>query len=56
MPIVGDCKDVIGKLAAELAKRQDEGGGVPERSAWLAQLAEWKEPTRTVTTSSPTAR
>jgi acetolactate synthase I/II/III large subunit len=43
VPIVGDCKDVIGKLAAELAKRQDEAGGVPDRSAWLHQLAEWKE-------------
>ena len=42
VPIVGDCKDVIGKLAAELAKRQDEAGGVPDRSAWLAQLAEWR--------------
>ena len=43
VPIVGDCKDVIGKLAAELVKRQDEIGGVPDRSAWLRQLAEWKE-------------
>ncbi|MGZ6545069.1 MAG: thiamine pyrophosphate-dependent enzyme, partial [Actinomycetota bacterium] len=42
VPIVGDCKDVIGKLATELAKRQDETGGVPDRSAWLGQLDEWK--------------
>ena len=42
VPIVGDCKDVIGKLAAELAKRQDEAGGVPDRNAWLGQLDEWK--------------
>ncbi len=42
VPIVGDCKDVIGKLAAELAKRQEEAGGVPERGPWLRQLAEWK--------------
>jgi acetolactate synthase-1/2/3 large subunit len=41
VPIVGDCKDVIGKLAAELAKRQGEQG-VPDRSAWLGQLAEWQ--------------
>ena len=41
VPIVGDCKDVIGKMAAELAARQDEGDGVPDRSAWLAQLREW---------------
>ncbi|MDP9297109.1 MAG: thiamine pyrophosphate-dependent enzyme, partial [Actinomycetota bacterium] len=42
VPIVGDCKDVIGKLAAELAKRQDEGGGVPDRTAWLQQIAAWQ--------------
>ncbi len=42
VPIVGDCKDVIGKLAAELAKRQDDGEGVPDRGAWLRQLNEWK--------------
>ncbi|MGZ5301150.1 MAG: acetolactate synthase large subunit [Actinomycetota bacterium] len=43
VPIVGDCKDVIGKLANELAKRQDEAGGVPDRTAWLGQLGEWKQ-------------
>ncbi len=43
VPIVGDCRDVIGKLAAELATRQDEAGGVPDRSAWLAQLDAWRE-------------
>ena len=42
VPIVGDCKDVIGKLAAELAKRQEEGGGVPDRMAWLQQIAAWQ--------------
>jgi acetolactate synthase-1/2/3 large subunit len=42
VPIVGDCKDVIGKLANELAKRQDEAGGVPDRQPWLARLNEWK--------------
>jgi acetolactate synthase-1/2/3 large subunit len=41
VPIVGDCKDVIAKLAVELAKRQ-EGTGVPDRSAWLSQLDEWQ--------------
>ncbi len=41
VPIVGDCKDVIAKLAVELAKRQ-EGAGVPDRSAWLSQLDEWQ--------------
>ena len=41
VPIVGDCKDVIAKLATELAKRQ-EGTGVPDRSAWLSQLDEWQ--------------
>jgi acetolactate synthase-1/2/3 large subunit len=43
VPIVGDCKDVIGKLAAELHKRQEEAGGVPDRSAWLGQLREWRQ-------------
>ena len=42
VPIVGDCLDVIAKLVAELAKRQDEAGGAPDRSAWLGQLAEWQ--------------
>ena len=41
VPIVGDCKDVIAKLAAELEKRQAEAGA-PDRSAWLGQLAEWQ--------------
>jgi len=41
VPIVGDCKDVIAKLASELEKRQAEGGS-PDRSAWLGQLAEWQ--------------
>ncbi len=43
VPIVGDCKDVIGKLAHEIGKRQDEGGGVPDRTAWLGQLEAWKQ-------------
>jgi acetolactate synthase-1/2/3 large subunit len=43
IPIVGDCKDVIGKMAAELAKRQEEAGGPPDRSPWLAQLDDWLE-------------
>ena len=43
VPIVGDCKDVIGKLAHEIDKRQHEGGGVPDRTAWLGQLEAWKQ-------------
>jgi acetolactate synthase-1/2/3 large subunit len=43
VPIVGDCKDVIGKLANELGKRQDEAGGVPDRKAWLGRIEEWKQ-------------
>jgi len=43
IPIVGDCRDVIGKMAAELAKRQEEAGEAPDRSAWLGQLKEWQE-------------
>ena len=41
VPIVGDCKDVTAKLVAELTRRQDESG-IPDRSAWLGQLAEWQ--------------
>ena len=43
VPIVGDCRDVIGKLAHEIGKRQDEAGGVPDRTAWLGQLEAWKQ-------------
>jgi acetolactate synthase-1/2/3 large subunit len=43
VPIVGDCRDVIGKLAAELTGRQEAAGGPPDRSPWLAQLHEWQE-------------
>jgi acetolactate synthase-1/2/3 large subunit len=43
VPIVGDAKDVIAKLAVELEKRQEEAGGVPDRSAWLQQLAAWRQ-------------
>jgi acetolactate synthase-1/2/3 large subunit len=43
VPIVGDCRDVIGKLAHEIGKRQDEAGGVPDRKAWLGQLEAWKK-------------
>jgi acetolactate synthase-1/2/3 large subunit len=43
VPIVGDCRDVIGKLVAELRTRQDGAGGPPDREAWLAQLRDWKE-------------
>jgi acetolactate synthase-1/2/3 large subunit len=42
VPIVGDCRDVIGKMVAELEKRQEEAGGPPDRTAWLNQLDEWK--------------
>ena len=42
VPIVGDCKDVIGKLAAELEARQQEHG-VPDRSAWLGELRDWQD-------------
>ncbi|HTG48657.1 MAG TPA: acetolactate synthase large subunit [Actinomycetota bacterium] len=41
VPIVGDAKDVIEKLAAELEKRQADAGA-PDRSAWLGQLADWR--------------
>jgi acetolactate synthase-1/2/3 large subunit len=43
VPIVGDCKDVINKLLAELTKRQEEAGGIPDRTPWLRQLEAWKQ-------------
>jgi acetolactate synthase-1/2/3 large subunit len=42
VPIVGDCKDVIAKLDAELRRAQDEAGGIPDRREWLHTLAGWK--------------
>jgi acetolactate synthase-1/2/3 large subunit len=43
VPIVGDCKDVTAKMVAELTRRQDEAGEMPDRSAWWAQIREWQE-------------
>src|ERR671931_624795 len=43
VPIVGDARDVIGKLHAELKRRQEERGGPPDRAAWLATLRSWRE-------------
>jgi acetolactate synthase-1/2/3 large subunit len=42
VPIVGDARDVIAKMARELGKRQEEAGSVPDRREWLATLAEWQ--------------
>jgi acetolactate synthase-1/2/3 large subunit len=42
VPIVGDCRDVIAKMAAEIHARQEEAGGPPDRDAWLAQLTDWR--------------
>jgi acetolactate synthase I/II/III large subunit len=41
VPIVGDCRDVIAKMSAELEARQAEHG-VPDRSVWLSRLADWQ--------------
>ena len=41
VPIVGDCRDVIAKMVAELGKRQGESG-TPDRSEWLATLKDWQ--------------
>ncbi len=43
VPIVGDAKDVIGKMAAELSRLQEETGGPTDRAAWLEMLAGWQE-------------
>ncbi len=42
VPIVGDARDVIAKLHAELVRLQEEAGGVPDRSEWLSTLEGWK--------------
>lgn len=42
VPIVGDARDVIAKLHAELRRLQEEHGGVPDRREWFAQLREWQ--------------
>jgi len=42
VPIVGDARDVIAKLHAELVRLQEEAGGVPDRAEWLATLQGWK--------------
>ncbi len=43
VPIVGDAKDVIAKMVAELRLRQEELGGAPDRSEWLRTLKTWQE-------------
>jgi acetolactate synthase-1/2/3 large subunit len=43
VPIVGDARDVIAKMVSELRRRQEERGGVPDRSRWLATLRGWLE-------------
>ncbi|MGH2635492.1 MAG: acetolactate synthase large subunit [Actinomycetota bacterium] len=42
VPIVGDVRDVITKLTVELKRAQEEAGGAPDRSEWLATLEQWK--------------
>jgi acetolactate synthase-1/2/3 large subunit len=42
IPIVGDAREVIANLHAELVRQQEEAGGIPDRSEWLAQLEQWK--------------
>jgi acetolactate synthase-1/2/3 large subunit len=43
VPIVGDCKDVLSKMLAELTKRQEAEGGPPDRTPWRQQLSAWQE-------------
>ena len=49
VPIVGDCKDVIGKLAAELHKRQDEARRRPTAARGWGSCASGRTSTRTAT-------
>ena len=43
IPIVGDAKDVIAKLHAELKRLQEEADGIPDRREWHATLKEWQD-------------
>lgn len=47
VPIVGDCRVVLDALVAEHEKQErrrvERGDPKPDRSAWLAQLADWQE-------------
>jgi acetolactate synthase-1/2/3 large subunit len=43
IPIVGDAKDVIAKLHAELKRLQEEADGIPDRREWHATLKDWQE-------------
>src|SRR5205823_4353698 len=43
VPIVGDAADVTGALARELERAQGAAGGVPDRTAWLAKLDDWRK-------------
>lgn len=43
VPIVGDARDVIAKMLAELRRKQEERGGPPDRSEWLSTLRGWRE-------------
>ena len=57
VPIVGDCRDVIGKLAAELVKRQEEAAARPTARPGSASSQEWQRGLPVpVRRRSPTAR
>ena len=43
VPIVGDGKDVIGKMVAELTKRLDDGEKATDISEWRARVSSWRE-------------
>ena len=43
VPIVGDAKDIVGKMVAEQERLQGEAGGPPDRSEWLETLTGWKQ-------------
>ncbi|MFL5736137.1 MAG: acetolactate synthase large subunit [Actinomycetota bacterium] len=43
VPIVGEAKDVVGKMAEELKRRQAETNGPPDREKWLNQLKDWRK-------------
>ncbi len=43
LPIVGDVKDVLGKMIREAEKQTAKGGVERDLSGWLGEIATWKE-------------
>jgi acetolactate synthase I/II/III large subunit len=42
VPIVGDCKDITGKMVRDLRERMDGGAEFPDRTQWYEQIRDWQ--------------